>query len=570
MSDHPNDLLIRLSYILIIVFNACLINASPTVHIKNGTLMGLTMRTRLGKELAGYRGIPYALPPLGPLRFKAPEPAAAWSGVRKAVEDAEICVQRNIYTYQEKIVGSEDCLYLNVYSPLQPEGEPKKRYPVMIWFHGGGWITGAGHSEFYGPKFLLDHDVVLVTINYRLGPLGFLSTEDMACPGNLGLKDQQQAMRWVQENIDHFGGDSNRVTLFGESAGGASVHYHMINPVSQDFFHRAISQSGTVYCPWTLAPPGSAKRKAEQVGRLLNCDTESSEQLIECLRKKSATDLIGTDRSFQVYGYCPMIPFKPVIEPDHPGAFIVENPIISMHKGNMADIPWMTGVTSEEGSLKVAGIYGRDQGKHVRTLHNEFMDVAPLSLMYEEWYNITDKSFRDVITKTIRKYYFGHNTIDESDDSRFKVIKMYSDAWFNHGAHIAVQDFIVNQSSPIYYYYFTYNGSISFSTIFGDDTKSYGVAHADELQYLFPVGEQLFKSTPLSEEDHHMIDVMTTLWTNFAKFGNPTPKVTDLIPVKWISVKTPSSPEYLTIGNSREISMAKSLNWSALIQHNHE
>lgn len=96
---------------------------------------------------------------------------------------------------------------------------------------------------------------------------------------------------------------------------------------------------------------------------------------------------------------------------------------------------------------------------------------------------------------------------------------MYSDAWFNHGAHVAVQDFIVNQTSPVYYYYFTYDGSVSFSTIFGDNTKSYGVSHADELQYLFPVGEQLFKTTPLSEEDHNMIDVITTLWSNFAKFG---------------------------------------------------
>lgn len=180
----------------------------------------------------------------------------------------------------------------------------------------------------------------------------------------------------------------------------------------------------------------------------------------------------------QVYGYCPMIPFKPVIEPDHPGAFLAENPIISIHKGNIADIPWMTGVTSEEGTLKVAGetqlsfksfmfltltlkwiffgyvkfqnvrqalrklykyeyqwrklfvrvmlpgIYGRDQGKHVRKLESEFMEIAPLSLMYEERYNISDKTLRDAITKSIREHYFGHDAIDESDESRFKVIKV--------------------------------------------------------------------------------------------------------------------------------------------------
>lgn len=522
------------------------------------------MRTRLGRDIHAFLGIPYAAPPIKELRFQPPQPAAAWNGVRAAVENAEICTQRNIYTYQEEIVGSEDCLYLNVYTPRLPHfGAPlsidSHRYPVMIWFHGGGWVTGAGHSEFYGPKFLLDHDLVLVTVNFRLGPLGFLSTEDLECPGNFGLKDQQQAMRWVQENIVSFGGDPNRVTLFGESAGGASAHYHMVSPLSKGLFHRAISQSGNFYNPWTLTPPRSARKKAMIMGRNLGCNTENSAELIKCLRTKTDTEIIGTDRLFQHYGYCPMIPFKPVIEPKHVGALLTEDPLISVRQGRLADIPWMTGITSEEGTLKVAGIYGRDQNEHVKKLNNDFHNVAPLSLFYEERYDLRDTQFRDEMSTNIREFYFGNKDIDQSEETRFKVIDMYSDAWFNHGTHEAVQEFIANQTSPIYYYYFTYRGSASFSTIFGDTEKNYGVSHADELQYLFPVGEQLFKDTELSNEDHKIIDIMTQLWYNFANSGNPTPKVTKLIPLKWKPVKTSSSPEYLYIGNSTKIIMDSNL-----------
>ncbi|KAL6437222.1 hypothetical protein ACFW04_005044 [Cataglyphis niger] len=395
-----DNILIQLSFIcfFVIYLHTVVCNLSIAT-IRNGTLIGITMHTRLGRDIHAFLGIPYAAPPIGELRFAPPQPATAWNGVRAAVENAEICTQRNIYTYQEEIVGGEDCLYLNVYTPRIPYSETPlliaHRYPVMIWFHGGGWLTGAGHSEFYGPKFLLDHDLVLVTINFRLGPLGFLSTEDLECPGNLGLKDQQQAMRWVQENIVSFGGDPNRVTLFGESAGGASVHYHMINPISQGLFHRGISQSGNFYNPWTLTPPESAKEKAIILGRNLSCNTDTSAELIKCLRTKDATEIIGTDRLFQ----------------------------------------------------------------------------------------------------------------------------MYSDAWFNHGTHEAIKDFIANQTSPIYYYYFAYKGSASFSWIFGDTEKNYGVSHADELQYLFPVGEQLFKDTELSKEDHKIINIMTELWYNFANSG---------------------------------------------------
>ncbi|KZC14640.1 Venom carboxylesterase-6 [Dufourea novaeangliae] len=513
------------------------------------------MKTRRGREFAGFRGIPYALPPLEELRFEPPKPSAEWDGVRPAKEDAKICVQRNIYTHDDNIIGDEDCLYLNVYTPRLPTEEDKLKggYPVMIWLHGCGWICGAGHSEFYGPKFLLDHDVILVTVNYRLGPLGFLSMEDTVLPGNNGMKDQAQSIRWVHENIAAFGGDPNRVTIFGESAGGASVHYHMMSSLTRGLFHRAISQSGNGYCPWAVGKPGSAKRNAIKLADLLHCPSKDTKQLVACLRKKNANDIIGTDRAFQVFGYCPMIPFRPVVEPDHPGAFLTEDPAISSRNGRLMDIPWMTGITSEEGSLVVPGLYKRHNGQLLKKLNNDFSNIAPITLLFGQ---SCPKDEIKRVASEIREFYFGKAPIDNA--TRFKLIDMYSDAWFTHAAHNSVRDYLKKQSAPVYYYYLAYRGRASFSKIFGDADNDYGVCHADELQYLFPVGEQLFTDTPLNENDHKMVDTITSLWVNFATTGNPTPEVSKEIPIKWKPVRT-EALEYLRIGNDH-IRMSENLN----------
>ncbi|XP_076643336.1 carboxylic ester hydrolase-like [Halictus rubicundus] len=528
---------------------------APMVKIKNGTLSGLVMKTRHGREFAGFRGIPYALPPLGELRFEPPMPSAAWNGVRPAKEDAKICTQRNIYTHDDEIVGDEDCLYLNVYTPKLPTEKDKLKggYPVMIWLHGCGWICGAGHSEFYSPKFLLDRDVILVTVNYRLGPLGFLSMEDTVLPGNNGMKDQVQSIRWVHENIAAFGGDPNRVTIFGESAGGASVHYHMMSSLTRGLFQRAISQSGNGYCPWTLSRPGAAKKNAIKLADLLGCPSKDTKQMIACLRKINVQDIISTDRAFQIFGYCPMIPFRPVVEPKHPGAFLTEDPAISSRNGRMMDIPWMTGVTSEEGSIIAPGLYARNNGALVKKLNDDFLNIAPITLLFGQ--SCPTKEIKRVATE-IREFYFRDKPIDNS--TRFNLIDMYSDAWFTYAADSSVHDYLEKQSSPVYYYYMAYRGSASFSIIFGDPDNNYGVCHADELQYLFPVGEQLFKDIPLSDKDNKMIDTITNLWVNFATTGNPTPEVSKDVPVKWKPVRT-EALEYLHIGQD-QVEMSMNLN----------
>lgn len=179
----------------------------------------------------------------------------------------------------------------------------------MTFFHGGGWQCGSGTHEFYGPEYLLEHDVVLVVGNFRVGPLGFLSTGQEDCPGNNGLKDQVLILQWIQENVQHFGGDPNSVTVFGESAGGASGTYLMMSPLAKGLFHRVISQSGVNLDSWAApAHKGVAAARAIRLAEIVGCKVEKSgkqrwSQLVKCLRSKSASAITEAFYDFFVSGH---------------------------------------------------------------------------------------------------------------------------------------------------------------------------------------------------------------------------------------------------------------------------
>ncbi|XP_069696406.1 venom carboxylesterase-6-like isoform X2 [Periplaneta americana] len=398
----------------------------------------------------------------------------------------------------------------------------------MVYVHGGGWI--AGSSTMYQPHYLLDKDIVLVTFNYRLGPLGFLSTGDAECPGNNGLKDQVAALRWVKDNIAAFGGNPGSVTIFGESAGGASVHYLVLSPMSRGLFHRAISQSGTAFNGWAFAPNGSSTGQAEKLGGLLNCPTQNSGELVACLRSKDAVAITATDKAFMEWSIDPLVPFKPVLEEGN-DAFLPATPLELVQ--NATAVPWMTGVTSEEGSFPVSRFVKQ---KLIDELITEFDRLAPMLLCYRE-----SSPRKDEITDRIREFYFEKNVVV---DNVTTLIDMFTDGWFLHGADHAVELHSAKAAAPVYYYYFTYRGSNTFTSIFGDTSREYGVTHADDLLYLFPIDLLPGMAKP-NENDEKMIDILTSLWVNFAHTGNPTP-----VPfhgVEWPSVSSPANKEYLQI-----------------------
>ena len=223
---------------------------------------------------------------------QAPEPVPEWQGVKDATEDGQLCPQYDIS--QSQPIGDEDCLSLNVYSPKL---DSKKR-AVMVYFHGGAFIMGGGASFFFGPGYLLEQNVVLVTFNYRLGPLGFLSSGDGSAGGNQGLQDQILVLKWVQENIAKFGGDPGKVTIFGEDAGAASVTLLAMSPPATGLFHGAIALSGNALCDQYLQQePLEASR---ELATRLECSTDSGADIINCLSRKTQQEIISASQDMFV------------------------------------------------------------------------------------------------------------------------------------------------------------------------------------------------------------------------------------------------------------------------------
>ncbi|KAK5638330.1 hypothetical protein RI129_012625 [Pyrocoelia pectoralis] len=498
---------------------------SIEISVDQGILKGKYSKTLKGKTFKSFTGIPYAEPPVGELRFKPPIPAKQWEGVLDATKNHSICPQINVFTGNHKVVGNEDCLYLNVYTP---DSTPSLGFPVMFYIHGGGWMCGNANSELYGPEMLLEEDVVLVVTNYRLGALGFMSTGDLVVPGNNGLKDQNLALKWVKNNIRHFGGNPDRITIFGQSAGGASSHFHTLSPLSRDLISGAIIQSGTAFAPWaiTLNPLDNAKKLANY----LNCPTSSSEAIVECLKTVNAYEIVEQDTRFTEYSFHPVIPFKAVIEPEHEGAFLSEDPFEIVKSMKNAQIPLMTGITREDGALGAATLY-RD--KVIEELNNNFAEVAPLLFFYDQ---------ATTVSKEIRNFYFGDRKIDHKTKS--ELTDVFSDTWF----YVATDSLITMHTEygkhPVYFYLFGYQGYASYVNAYKDvsDHYNYGTCHSDELLYLF--AHTIFPTHKMKEEDNRTMDIMVALWTNFAKTGNPTPPEDKLLNVKWNPVSSKNHEHY--------------------------
>ncbi|KAL7645206.1 UNVERIFIED_CONTAM: hypothetical protein RMT77_003592 [Armadillidium vulgare] len=269
------------------------IDMAPSIKVKQGIITGLKEISENGKIFYSYYGIPYAEPPVNKLRFKDPKPKSPWKGYHDGTKTPENCpflsdsfhLPPSDRVYE--VLGKEDCLTLNVFTPQS--NSTNTRLPVMVYIHGGGFHTGSSSQQ--KPYFLMDKQIVLVIIQYRLGILGFLSTEDEILPGNMGLKDQLLALKWVKENIECFGGDPNIVTIFGQSAGGSSVHYHLLSPASKGLFQRAIMQSGTALCPF--AYPADALKSAKAAADHFNCSLEKgTKRYIECMQSIDFRDLI--------------------------------------------------------------------------------------------------------------------------------------------------------------------------------------------------------------------------------------------------------------------------------------
>nr|CAD7460856.1 unnamed protein product [Timema tahoe] len=430
---------------------------------------------------------------------QAPQGAPSWEGVKDASSVGSSCRM------------SEDCLYINVYSPQLPSGnETNSLLAVMVWIHGGGFNVGSGSPSLYGPGFLLEKKILLVTFNYRLGALGFLGLSHSEVSLNNGLKDQRAALRWVQQNIERFGGDPARVTLFGESAGGVSVEYQLISPSTSGLFQRAISGSGSVLNPWAYVDPTSAQTRARQLAQLLGCTAEDNNDVYNFLMEASAENItIYQDRVSTVRRSSDGLAFLPTVE-DETGnggdVFLPATPLEILKSGNFNHVPYITGFCSAEGKAWVAHMPPVlwDQ------LNNNFESFLPYDLNLTIGTNESQQ-----VAALVRKFYFGNETASLATIEQ--LVNLVTDSWFLQGIHRTVKFLQRHNSTPMYVYQFSYEGRLSYSYIFQFNYPFPGAGHGDDLNYLFTT--TYFNYTEFESNSTEMKTVrrMVTLWTNFAK-----------------------------------------------------
>ncbi|XP_071053771.1 esterase FE4-like [Onthophagus taurus] len=515
-------------YILSIVlllpaFVTC--NRSPLIEIEQGKIRGVVKKDWKGGRFYSFLKVPYAKPPIGERRFKDPQPAEKWDGILEAEIDMPQCVQLDS---NKKIVGQEDCLYMNIHTP---NVATKNLRPVMVFIHGGGYTVGSGQLDMFGPEFFLPEKIVLITINYRLGFFGFLNFEnpEIGVPGNAALKDQNLALKWIQKNIEMFGGDPGSVTLFGESAGGASVHMHMLSPLSKGLVHRVIAQSGSANCIWNEAQKNTGIYLAEN----LNFSVDDEKEILKYLQSIPIDDIIKVEKKSDRLLPLHKIPlFGPVVEPLHSGdIFLSESPAKILSRGQFQKLPFILGFNSNE----VLVVYAQDM-----LIYGELKEM-PEHYFIPHQLNVTDEESKQNLFNRIKKQY----KINEYKAGTEKYSKLFSEIFIIYGVYASISEHVLVDHKDLYLYKFSSDTKLNyFKQMHEDIAKMPGAGHVEELGYLFKNKFTPKDLTQNSIEGQNIIK-MVKLWTNFAKHGKPTPKNNDL-GVSWLKV-TRNKLNYLDI-----------------------
>ncbi|XP_055612208.1 esterase B1-like [Uranotaenia lowii] len=507
----------------------------PAVTVRQGTLRGVAAKLPNGSVYHYYKGVPYAKHPIGDLRFKPPVPLEKFdTPVVECLMERSDCIQLDLFT--NRAIGSEKGLYLNVYTPEKDAN----KYPVMVFIHGGGFIAGTGSSLFYNPIHLVQEGVIVVTINYRLGPLGFLSLPSAGISGNAGLKDQRLAFKWIHENIEQFGGDPGNVTIFGESAGSMSAYLHYLSPESRKYFHRVICQSG-IPCTETFFQTNGSE-KARKLARLLGCKGDSDAEVLETLLKAPASSLVynqhkvltnAEKRAGVKFAFMPVI--EDALDDDTAGGSIItKTPEEILKSADTLDMPLIDGCNSGEGILSLYLMKNKFQ-----LGNSEPERFVPQLLGPSEDFD------RKELGKQIRKFYFGDKLVARSTCDQ--VSDSMADNYFITNSMINAIWISKYQPRVAHYHYrFTFDGRFSIIKRLFNETKAKGACHGDDVFYMF--SPTCLPNLPEESPECRVRETFVKLWTNFARFGNPTPEAVNTggIGFQWKPVeKNPtSSPSF--------------------------
>ncbi|XP_020282812.1 esterase E4-like [Pseudomyrmex gracilis] len=500
------------------------------VNVSEGKLIGIIEKEDVyGNKYAAFRGIPYAQPPVGELRFKDPVPPKPWPGDRDASKYGNICIQQDIFT--QEFDGDEDCLYLNVYTT---DIKPQTKRPVMVWIHGGGFYLGSGDAKLYGPDYIIQKDVVLITLNYRLGVFGFLNLYDKVATGNQGLKDVVMALQWVRKNVSQFGGNPENVTIFGESAGGVIVHCLTISSLAKGLFHKAISQSGVATCPWAFADR-EPRPAGFQLAEILGKKTSDPKVAYEFLKSIDAKTLRQAElTTFQTENERRklLFLFVPSLDLESSSPFFAEDLHKLVQRG--VKVPFLLGYTSNEGAMFV------DRSKqNIEKLNSNFKRAVHPRLLSE-------LPQIPITVEELRFLYFGNKAVSEETLLNYSAFLTDSVMIRNIVQTADIQT--KSGSRQTYLYEFAYRSENNPMRMFSNNLP--GACHGEELFFLFypHMIRDMGLSTPTPDsDDYKIIKCMTQMWTDFAKTGNPTPARTNVTPVKWKPLKRGNLCNYLNI-----------------------
>ncbi|KAM5137970.1 fatty acyl-CoA hydrolase precursor, medium chain-like [Mantella aurantiaca] len=449
----------------------------PLVVTKYGKLQGVIVPVKETKRTAdAFFGIPFAKPPVGSLRFAYPELNEPWESVRDASQYPPMCLQDvrvmegfvDLYKTAFRMPPvSEDCLYLNVFTPSDREKEGS-RLPVMVFIHGGGLVVG-GASFYDGSALSVYEDVVVVAVQYRLGILGFFSTGDDELGGNLGLLDQVSALRWVQENIADFGGNRNSVTIFGESAGGLSVSGLVVSPLAKGLFHKAIAESGTIITPGLIVTnPEQLIPYYQVVSSLSGCDLSS---MMECLMLKSEKEILSVAETM---GFLPLPAFVD-------GDFLPKPAEEILANKEMNPVPLLLGVCD-----------------------HEFGWLLPTGLRSEVIPSVLDEYLSEV-----------------SDPSAFRdrFLEICGDVLFVVPA-VKIANYHRDSGLPVFFYEYQHRPSL-FEGVKPDYVKA---DHADEVVYVLGgpfLRDGVVFAGAATDEEKNLSRTIMRYWANFARHGDP-------------------------------------------------
>ncbi|XP_044597179.1 esterase E4-like [Cotesia glomerata] len=517
-----------------------LIWKNPIIEVQQGLLRGIKEDNINGKSFFAFRAIPYAKPPVGKLRFKDPEPVETWSGIRDAIKYGNKCAQ--VIWINRKISGKEDCLYLNVFTTkLNPE-VPRA---VIVCIHGGNFVCGSGDDDIFGPDYLVEKDIVVVTLNYRVGILGFLNLDDEEASGNQGLKDLVEALKWLKQNISKFGGDPNNITLWGLSAGGASAHYLALSPLAQGLFHKVIMQSGVAINPWARAPD-DMKEKAEKVSAKLRDRITDPKKLVEFLRKIDLYELIKAqeslctwkDRMFLINHFGPSVDSKS------------ENPFLKVPVEEAAmsgiKVPCIIGHVAHEGIYNLSEI--KDENYREINDNQEELLIHPHSKKNLENLNITYKD--------LKQFFMDDKEISPRNIKDYLNLITAAHFVIDIQRAIKIQSQITEVPTYMYKFDFYSKKTSIMQKILRIDIE--GTCHVEDLPYIFyPKWFTKFGLKPYAPDSIEFLNHQRflDLWSNFVKTGDPTPTISKILPFKWQPIDTSTQLNCLKI--SKEFYMTK-------------